>query len=209
MNWGMSQEEVLASEDAEPVCVLPGNIMYNTKMFGLDMTVIYQFVEVHDQLSCVGATVQNDLTKNKVYGNSEADLERASRVAEAIDDYDRLKAAFKQELGEPLAEDIAYENDEWVTAIKSSANIPVDYLNQHATDDTGFKESLAKLGAATHSDAEMSSLMKYTRWQSEATDTTLVIIPTVFGGVHLQIGNVSRRHARYFPGHRDGKPPKP
>lgn len=195
MNWGMSHDEVMASESAEPRVAMAGVVMYDIEFHRRQMILQYHFAEEDDSIFCVGATIQNHFNERLFYVNVQPDSGPISQSDDAIEDYGRWKDILRQELGEPCQEDVAYRDEELIEQLQKPMPIP-----------EGASEFLPPdFFEPKHSEAELLALMRKTHWVSDRTYTSLLLSPGPFGGAMLIIRYISREHERFFPGHPDYK----
>lgn len=58
IKWGMTQAAIRETEPDMPTSVMPGSLLYDTAHEGLELTVMYQFVEEDGEVFCVAASAQ-------------------------------------------------------------------------------------------------------------------------------------------------------
>jgi hypothetical protein len=104
--WGMSKQQVLASETLKPAQEKPNLLIYKTRLLENNYYIIYIFVD-------------DKLVRSKYMLH-----ERHSNKNSYIDDYNSLNAALTNKYGEPLEKDTLWLNDlykddrsNWVMAI--------------------------------------------------------------------------------------------
>jgi len=105
-NWGMSKEQVKATEDKKPDFEADDRLFYNLKINGDDYICVYQFLE------------------DKLYSGSYRFTGKHVNKNLYIDDYKKLKKILTKKYGKPIGNRVRWKNDlykddknEWGMAI--------------------------------------------------------------------------------------------
>jgi hypothetical protein len=92
-NWGMSKEQVKATEDKEPDFEESNLLGYAVKIDGDDYRCVYSFL------------------KNKLYNSGYGSTETHTNENLYIDDYNKLKDILIKKYGEPKTDKVVWKDD--------------------------------------------------------------------------------------------------
>jgi hypothetical protein len=204
VRWGMSQEEVIATEDRDVFLHMPAIVMYQHSLGQLPFTLTYQFALQGNDPVCVAAVLQTNLMQNMCYIDFGVDHPSESHVEDARLDYQRIKEVLKNDLGAPIVEDAVYRDDELVQALRSHREDKSSEEQDDASPEIATcMEDLQRL---SHDDATIESLMRCTCWSTARTEIRLALLPMVYGGAMLMVRHDSAELARLLPAHPDYRP---
>lgn len=93
--WGMTQRQVLASENAKPFLQNEEEIWYNTELWNKKVGVEYEFVA------------------DKLVSSAYALDEKYTNLNDFIKDYEDFKRTLTKEYGPPYVDNVMWQNEEY------------------------------------------------------------------------------------------------
>ena len=187
VTWGMSQHEVIASEESKPRTVMPAVVMYDCEWYGLPMTLSYYFAPKLADAICVAAILQSSPPDTTFYASLDPRAHLGTK--KPVQDYEHLLEQMTAQLGPPFVQDDRSADEELIRALK---NAPEKL-------DENVRRVLGDIDLPKHSEEEMRSMSRHSTWNTPKTNITLALAPGIVGGAMLMIKYVSRKHAHMVP----------